>query len=302
MLSTKVTEEIRNKATQEISVNNQIGQIIKNCFGNRETNTKYLIAIQGCSSSGKSTIADNIYNMLKKSNIEVFMLSLDNYYKTYTHNDLHEYDFDNPGALDWDKINDVLSAFSEEKCYIPTYNYSFITKKCVGPTFIENKRPEVIILEGIYAFNLVNDQKFNIEQFDPLNSCKHIQEEFIKNGASFGFKVLKIKLSMCKSKSLEVRIERDVFQRNKLREESILQFENQVWPATRKWVNNVKFAEDIRIVHGSFNEERVVALIEELVKYFTKKAIVIREIECEKNLKHCFEVRCSGECKKNEKK
>lgn len=296
-MSIKISSQTPNQLSLENTLKKEIRQTIKDRFRQKNTGQKFLIAIQGSSSSGKSTIAENIYRMMKSNKVEVFMLSLDCYYKTYKHTDLREYDFDNPGALDWEKIDGVLNAIDNDEEFIPTYSYSFITKKCDGPIYIKNNRPSVVIIEGIYAFNPINEYQFNIEKFDPLQTAKKINDEFVRNTKKYTFRMLKVKLSMCKSKSLEVRIERDVKQRNKPKEESLLQFENQVWPATQKWVNNDIFMEDLKIVHGSFNEDVVIVLIEELANYFIEKKVRIDGLYCDSNLKHCFSVHCSGECR-----
>lgn len=300
----KNIKELTSHEVNEISsLNNMRGlnivSIIQKCFGCKyDTNAKYLISIQGSSSSGKSTLAHSIYKILMQSGIECLLLQLDGYYKT-TENKIKGYDFDNPAALDWSKIRNVLKAVENGDQFLPLYEYSFVTKISVGPIMTRNNNPSVIIVEGIYAFNCINSKVFNIEEFDPTNSDKIIENEYIESKIKSQFKVLKVCLTLCKDKSLAVRIGRDVLQRNKTREEAIEQFNNQVWPATQKWVNSNQFEEDIRIIHGSFNENKAKLFVGSVSFYFTKKMIAFQNVGYDLDLRYLFCIKCSQECRGN---
>lgn len=298
-------QNIKELTTSEIDMisnltnkcNQNIFTILYKCFGQQyDDNKKYVISIQGSSSSGKSTLADSLYNVLVASGIECFLLHLDGYYKT-TENKIKGYDFDNPAALDWDKIDNVLKAIENNDLLLPLYEYSFITKISSGPYMTKNNKPRVVIIEGIYAFNTINDKVFNVKEFDPTNSQKQIVNKFVDNERQMKFKILKVRLTLCKTKSLEVRIGRDMLQRNKNREDAIEQFNTQVWPATQNWVNSSQYREDIRIVHGSFNEEKIRLFIASISYYFTNRMISYQKLTYDMDMRSLFYTKCSSECK-----
>lgn len=279
---------------------------VKKCLnGSYDPAKKYLIAIQGSSSSGKSTIASNLYRLLQAFGIECFLLEIDKYYKTFETPDkdgdrqehIKKYDFDNPAAIDWTKVYGVLKAIEQEEEYIPTYEYSFITKISNGPYNIINPKPRVVIVEGIYALNTINDQVFDINMFDPHNSNKVIKKEFVKNQNKLqGFENIKIRLMMCKEKSLRIRTGRDMIQRGKTKEMATYQFNNQVWPATIKWVNNSIFQEDIKLIHGSFNDKKARVMLATFSFYFTGKYVIYKETQYDTDCSETYDVDCSGEC------
>ncbi|KAM0677886.1 Uridine kinase [Binucleata daphniae] len=281
---------------------------LKKCFGGSyNPNSKYLIAIQGSSSSGKSTIANNLNRLLNACGIESYLLEIDKYYKTFetpnncenTEEYVKSYDFDNPAAIDWTKVYGVLKAIEQDAEYLPTYDYSFITKKSNGPIKIKNKYPKVVIVEGIYAMNTISEQIFNVEMFDAFNSAKEIKKEFVKNkNLLLGYNKIKLRLTMCKHKSQRVRTGRDVLQRGKTKEMATYQFLNQVWPATTKWVNNINFKEDIKIVHGSFNNKKLRVMLALFTFYFTGKYTIYKEAKYNTDCFEDFSVECSGECSK----
>lgn len=90
---------------------NKIDNIILNKLGKDFDSTKkYIIAIQGATSSGKTTLASQNYKTLSSCKITTFLFSLDSYYKPFN-NSLEEiYDFDNPDAYDWIEINKLINS------------------------------------------------------------------------------------------------------------------------------------------------------------------------------------------------
>lgn len=284
------------------------GNVLNKRFGQKyDPEQKYIICIQGSSTSGKSTLANTIYNILQKSKIACFTINLDNYYKSSslppeeTKRELLEnkrcYDFDNPAALDWDKIRNLLLQLHNDEEILDCYKYDYPTEICDGPFKTHNMKPSVVIIEGIYAFNCLSPMIFNVQDFDPCNSEKNIDSMFVKNDNEFGlFKVLNIRLTMCKSKSLAIRKERDVNLRGKKEEVCNMQFNTQTWPASEKWVNNLQFDDDVRILHGSFNTNEIHNLVYAISNFFCKKQPGQFEIMVENDTTKQFMVPCSGEC------
>ncbi|KAF7684518.1 Uridine kinase [Astathelohania contejeani] len=260
---------------------------------------KYVVCIQGSSSSGKSTLARSLFNLLTSNGLKCFLLETDKYYKTFPENitDTKSYDFDNPAALDWEKIENVLLALHEDQPVIPCYEYSFITKKSKGPFYIPNNCPDIIIIEGIYSFNTINHKVFDIKKFNPMKSHEMNTPLFKDPSFLFSkFKVLKVRLSVCKSKSFKVRMARDLLLRGKSVEQVIHQFENQVWPATFKWVNSSEFRENIKLIHGTFNKQQTRILIATICRYFTGKFPVQNDFYLDGDFYLKAAVMCSKEC------
>ncbi|KAK1348532.1 hypothetical protein LUQ84_002146 [Hamiltosporidium tvaerminnensis] len=60
----------------------KLTKIIKQQYSTFTSQNKYIVCIQGCSASGKSTLALNIKNTLEQHNISVYVIHLDQYYKS----------------------------------------------------------------------------------------------------------------------------------------------------------------------------------------------------------------------------
>ncbi|KAM0687169.1 Uridine kinase, partial [Conglomerata obtusa] len=277
---------------------------IAKCFnGKYDPKKKYLIALQGSSSSGKSTLANNMYQLFIACGFRCYLLELDKYYKTFEWSEdkiqrefsILNYNFDNPAALDWGKIHNTLRAIDNDEDFIPTYEYSFISKICSGPINIKNNYPNIIFVEGIFALNTINKIVFDLKTFSPYSEIENNQNEYIQNINKYRFNVLKVKLTVCKKKSLEIRAGRDVIQRGKSKALAIAQFEKFVWPATIKWVNNEVFEEDIQIIHGSFNHKTKL-FIGAISFFFLGKCVTIKNLKFNGDFAANFNVECSGEC------
>lgn len=111
----------------------------------------FLIGISGGSASGKTSVAQEVYNLL--TDFEICTISLDNYYKDLTEEEyfrLSEYNFDQPNAFDFDLIlKHIIALRNGESIEMPKYD--FVTSKRL-PTTQRVKSSPVIIIEGILAF------------------------------------------------------------------------------------------------------------------------------------------------------
>ncbi|EJW03074.1 hypothetical protein EDEG_02553 [Edhazardia aedis USNM 41457] len=277
-------------------------EIVDHCFGMQfENNKKYVICLQGASSSGKSTLAHNLYHLFQENKINCFLLELDKYYKSLDpQKDNTNYDFDNPASLDWKAINKVVKDLHDDQNTLSVQEYSFITAISSGPVTILNPKPTVIIIEGIYSFNIFNKKVFNLPNFDCRNSIKKIENEFVDNSNKFpNFRILRLKLCICQSKGLKVRISRDVLLRGRVAENSIVQFNKFVWPATKKWVYNKIFETDVAIAHGNFNEKKMKLFVGAVTKFFIGKTVCFSGMGLQGDFKKESRIKCSGECVKN---
>lgn len=273
--------------------------VIRQCFGEvYNPDQRYIICIQGATSSGKSVFSRKIHSMLSENGINSYLLPLDSYYfQPMTSNlDEESYDFENPAALDWDNIFEVMKAIRDRRPYIYHNVYPNSFSENVKVTKIPNTMPNVLIVEGVQAFNTVSDKIFNIKEFDPYNSDKVIEKEFIDKGFDVGdFKVLKILMTNCASKILSITLKRDEM-RGRTREAIVKRCHTKMLPGTLKWVYSPVYSGFIKIVHGNFNAKKVKLVVDELSIYFLGERKDASDV-MDMNLLEEFMVECSGECK-----
>lgn len=234
----------------------EIATKIQELIGNFDGEKQCMIFIQGCSTSGKSTLAKYLDEVLDINEVPHALIRLDDYYKTYegTQEQLKDYDFDNPKALNWEAIYNTIEDYSDDsKTTVRLSKYSFDSRinKILE---VENNHPTVIIVEGIYAFNIVNEYEFDLKKFEENYKLKQDLELFCKNTRDFKkFKILRIKLTLEKEDMRNNRVSRDLITQNFSEKESLRRFEEQIWPATEKLVNSAVFNFDIELENGSFN-------------------------------------------------
>ena len=178
-------------------------------------NTCKIIAISGGSGSGKTTLANNIMALFGEKECEI--ISQDNYYidlsKKFDH-DGGSLNFDHPEMLEFSLLANHLKNLKEKKeVQIPTYDFSTHSRKNetkkISPT-------KIILVDGILILN----SKELVDLFD-----------------------LKIFIDVSDNIRLERRMFRDINERERTSEGVIKQWENQVLPMHKKYVEtSAKFA------------------------------------------------------------
>jgi len=88
---------------------------------------------------------------------------------------MEKYNFDNPAALDWKGIKKTIEGYIHESTEIEMKEYDFKTKSSLGRK-IKNDFPSVLIVEGIYGFNLFNDVSYDVEKYN-LFCDSELEEE-----------------------------------------------------------------------------------------------------------------------------
>jgi uridine kinase len=277
----------------------QIRKIIREKFGDvYDMKNKYLIVIQGATSSGKSTVAKEINRLLTDKGIPSKLIGLDSYYLS-PDNPLEEddnYDFDNPASLDWESIVELLTALKNDEKNLPVYFRRKSKSEINTKEFCVNTFPSVIIVEGIYAFNIINRYIFNLDELDPTDSKKKLSQEFVESDYNFdGYKILKIFLPLCKNKLWAIRKARDL-KLKKPYDAIKSRFEKMIWPDTQRWVYSTLEYNDIQVAHGNFNETASHLLVKNILGYFCLENMTY-ERQLEDDLSEEFKVECSGECK-----
>lgn len=252
-----------------------------------DPNQKYVIAIQGPTTSGKSTIAKMIYEVLQKDDSGLCrpaLVSLDNFYKgdpfkNIDSSQISSYNFDCPAALDWKSIADCMQQYISGNNEIKSQKYDFSTKK-VETTTIKNNCANIIIVEGIFAHNAFNENVFNVEKYSCIDITQPSDKnlEYVQNRyehMKLPMKVLKIYLNRsCKKEVAEARKKADKDRENKSESLSTEIFEKLVWPSTLKWVSCNGFTSsnsDLTIENGSRNHDYSAEFLFALFEYFKVK-------------------------------
>lgn len=124
----------------------------------KERDQRPVILLSGPSGSGKTTTAKLIEARLDSRGMETHMISLDNYFRTFTKEDLelfnrHELDLESPDRVDGDllsqQIEDLMKGREVE---IPRYDFTTNSRAKSGYTL--RLRPgEILLFEGIHALN-----------------------------------------------------------------------------------------------------------------------------------------------------
>ena len=178
----------------------------------------YLIGISGGSCSGKTSLALGLARCL--GDLQPVVIPLDSYYFDLEHIPEQErarYNFDHPGAIDFDMFENQLVKLLEGKnVLVPVYDYESHTRAPrgewipVSPT-AENQR--VMIVEGLHVFYSPGVR----EMLD-----------------------LKVFVDIGKAASLNRRMERDVHERGRTPESVVQQFQRHVVPMYEEYVEPTK--------------------------------------------------------------
>lgn len=243
-----------------------------------DSNGITVIAIQGPSTSGKSTLAVEIFESLKKlpnSNIKPMLLSIDSFYKDFSDKkhliDHSKYDMDNPAAFDWTCFADCVEGYLSKSPIVYNYSYTYAEKKRKEHT-LSNENYNVLIVEGIFAHNLFNEEVFDIEKFDCTNSSNNYSIPLIKNYfklKNYKFNLFKVFLDIERDIMLQTRIIVDYQRDKRPKELSVELFEKQIYPSTVNWVIPTgRLSSDIVIENGTKNIQEVSLFFKILMSYF----------------------------------
>lgn len=171
----------------------------------------FVIGISGAVGSGKSWFA----NKLKDSIIDsVCVFTLDSYSKDEKFVNGLEYRYDNPQAIDYNKVwQDLSKLLHGENVTIPVYDY-ISHSVILGKLFCS---PSVVIIEGLYAFS----DKRLLDVMD-----------------------IKIWIEVEDNVCMERRINRDIRERGVTREDAMKRHLNDSKPAFEKYYINGKLLSD----------------------------------------------------------
>lgn len=189
-------------------------------------NKPVLIGIAGGSCSGKTSIANILFEEFSKSN-SMTIIREDDYYKDQTDLSMEERcktNYDHPLAFDFDLMtNHIVSLLNKETIEKPTYDYTIHNRsektEIVKPT-------DVIILEGLFAL------------YNPQIKAMEDIKIFVDTPADVRF----IR-----------RLNRDVIERKRTVESITNQYLTTVKPMHDQFIEPTKQHADIIIPQGKTN-------------------------------------------------
>lgn len=202
-----------------------------------------MIGITGGSGSGKSTVANEIFEALDKS--DIIMIEQDSYYKTQDHISFEERvktNYDHPLAFDNDlllkHLKDLLQGKSIDK---PIYDFEKHTRK--KETLLVNAK-DIVILEGILI----------------------LDDERIRD-------LLDIKIFVDTDPDVRVlrRIVRDIRERGRTLESVIDQYLTTVRPAHLQFIEPSKRYADIIIPEGGYNKVAIDLMVTKIKSVISQK-------------------------------
>lgn len=145
-----------------------------------------IIAVAGGSSSGKTTVVNNIVKDLKKYPIVV--IKHDDYYKDQSHMTMEErqaVNYDHPLALDNELFYEhIQKLLKDEEIQKPTYDFVNLTRAKETETIQPAK---IIILEGILVLEDVKirslcDIKIFVEADNDLRFIRRLKRDLVERG------------------------------------------------------------------------------------------------------------------------
>ncbi len=188
-----------------------------------------VIGIAGGSGSGKTSVVRKIIQSLPKEKISV--LSQDSYYKdngALSQEEKERINFDHPDAIEWPLlVQHILELKAGQPVNMPTYSYVTCGR---GPEVVSVMPCDVLIVEGILIFS-------------DLDLCRILD--------------LKVFVDTDADERLIRIIQRDVNERGRGLEKSIIHYQNFVKPMHELFIEPTKRMADIIIPVGGENEKGI---------------------------------------------
>jgi uridine kinase len=200
--------------------------------------SKYKVAmLSGPSSSGKTTTAHIIMDMLKEFGVNAVTISLDDFYRGEKNAPLlknGEHDYESVEALDLPKLEScLLDLMQKDECDMPIFDFE--TRQPSPDTrHIQLGEHDIAIVEGIHALNPVISQHLPKEKLLKM----YIRKQGIKDGSGEILSPEDIRLVR--------RIVRDYHFRNTAPERTIGMWQT-VMAGENKYIRPFKRTSDITI-------------------------------------------------------
>ena len=148
-----------------------------------------VIGIAGGSGSGKTTVAEKVYDSIKDLT-SVVVIKLDDYYKDLTHLSFEErtkVNFDHPDSLDFDLlVEDVRKLKNGHAIDKPTYDFVSHNRSSLREII---EPVQIVIVEGILALSderlrELFDIKIFVDTPDDIRFIRRLRRDNIQRGRS----------------------------------------------------------------------------------------------------------------------
>ena len=195
-----------------------------------------IIGICGGTGSGKTTLAEKIYNALKD---DALLISMDCYYKNNSHLPFDERvktNYDHPNAFDSDLlVSHLIDLKCDRAIDYPTYDFTTHSRK---DEWIHANPKKVIIVEGIMLFTI---------------------PEIVK--------LLDIKIFVDTDADVRIlrRILRDVKERGRSLDSVVEQYVNTVKPMHESYIEPFKRYSDVIVPEGGYNQNAFDMIVSTIV-------------------------------------
>mmetsp|Transcript_3667 Transcript_3667/g.11878 ORF Transcript_3667/g.11878 Transcript_3667/m.11878 type:complete len:478 (-) Transcript_3667:204-1637(-) len=152
-----------------------------------ENRRPFFIGVAGGTASGKSSVVKELVSQL--DNQWITSISTDSYYAPLTphqHAHVADYDFDIPGAFDWELlISDLQNLSAGRMIHVPVYD--FVSHSRLPAQSIRVYGADVIILEGIFALwhpdiRAMMDMKIFVDTDDDVRLARRIRRDIAERG------------------------------------------------------------------------------------------------------------------------
>ena len=118
-----------------------------------------IVLLSGPSGSGKTTTAKKVEDELRRRGINTYTVSMDDYFKTMNYKTAPrtatgDIDFESPELLDMELLNEHFTKLERgEEIHVPYFMFARQKRSASRFTPVRLKENEIIIFEGIHAFN-----------------------------------------------------------------------------------------------------------------------------------------------------
>jgi len=147
-----------------------------------------IVIITGPSSSGKTTSTIKVGQHLKRKNLNLVTLNVDNYFfdlSMHPKDEFGDYDFETPQALDLDLINEHLSRLiAGEEVLIPFYDFK-TGQRHEKQTPMKLKENDIILIDSLHGLYdamtqaIPHEQKFKL-YLEPLLQMKANNGQYVR--------------------------------------------------------------------------------------------------------------------------
>ena len=201
----------------------------------------FIIGITGGTGSGKTTIVNKVKNLFDQS--DVGFLSSDSYYKDNSNLNFSKRDklnYDTPDAIDFDLLNSHIKILKTgQDINVPQYSFSTHLRLKNSTLF---KPKKILIIEGILILsNMTLKGQINYNVF----------------------------LDCSRDTRLKRRLERDISERGRNREDIIKLFENRLDKMHRNYVEPIK--KECNLILNTENNTKIDILIDIIKKKLGEK-------------------------------